>query len=279
MNTLTTRRDAQSSVVEGKKPGKSTAKGVSSNPIKLLLAALMLLPVSAQADMFSAYVMGKSGYAHGTGAAFARFDQSFGSGAEAGVEIIGVDLWGEALDMGSSQYMFTANIGYDHTFGKKWRLTVGAYTGPMMFMFPREESDPLELSGTLRTALTASGMNPTEIEARYNQQVRGQEEEINQYSLGWNLVRARVQMERKLVQLVYVGLSAQAGYHYLLNGEQIAAEAKDRVIEDLDQQFGLSEVSPMIPEQMRSELGAEKLETDKLGGLNYNLGAYLKFEI
>ena len=81
------------------------------------------------------------------------------------------------------------------------------------------------------------------------------------------------------MKLVYIGVSAQAGYHYLLNGDQIAAEAKDRVITDLDEQYGLSEVSPTIPGQIRTELGAEKLDTNTLDGINYNFGAYVKLEI
>ena len=249
------------------------------NTIKMVIALFALMPMTAQADMFSAYVMGKSDFTNGSGPAFARFEQGFGSGAEAGLEIVGVDLWGEALSMGSGQHLFTANIGYDYTFGKKWRLTVGAYTGPILFTFPREESEDLTLSGTVRSALSASGVDPDMIENRYNDEVKGQEDMINQYSIGWNLVRARLQAERKLVKLVYIGVSAQAGYHYLLNGDQIAAEAKDQVIDDLDQQFGLSDVSPAIPGQIRTELGAEKLDTNALDGINYNVGAYVKLEI
>ncbi len=249
------------------------------NTIKLVIALIAMLPMSAQADMFSAYVMGKSDFAKGTGPAFARFEQGFGNGAEAGVEILGVDLWGEAMSMGSGQHMFTANLGYDYTWGKKWRLTFGAYTGPILFTFPKEESEDLTLSGTTRSALSASGVDPDMIESQYNTEVKGQEDMINQYSIGWNLVRARLQAERKLVKLVYIGVSAQAGYHYLLNGDQIAAEAKDQVIDDLDRQFGLSDMSPAITDQMRSELGAESLDTQKLDGINYNVGAYVKLEI
>jgi hypothetical protein len=245
----------------------------------LLLAVLMAFPFSAHAQMFSAYVMGKSDFTRGTGAAFARFDQGFGTGAEAGVEIIGIDLWGEALSMGSEQYMFTANLGYDQTFGKKWRFTVGAYTGPMVFMFPREESEPFQMSGTLRSALTASGVNPGRIEETYNDELRSKEDEISQYALGWNLARARVQMERKLVSKVFMGFSVQAAYHYLLNGDQIAADAKHQAVDDIDERFGLSEISPMIPQQIRTEIGAQELQTGKMDGLNYNLGAYLKVEI
>ena len=52
------------------------------------------MPIAGQAELFSLYVAGKTGLVDGSGDAFGYFDGPVGSGAEAGVELLGVDVWG-----------------------------------------------------------------------------------------------------------------------------------------------------------------------------------------
>jgi hypothetical protein len=242
------------------------------------LVCTLLLPLTAQADMFSMYVSGKGGYVTGSGTAFSELQGPVGAGAEVGLELIGIDIWGEALKVGDNQFYFTANLGFDVTYGDEWRFTVGAYTGPMVFMSPREETRPFALSGTARSALTAQGINPDTVETQYND-VKHMEDELNRYSLGWNLVRGTIQFERRLVPLVYIGVSGFAAYHYLLRGEELAANEKDSRFKKIDATYQLSQTDPGVASQIRNEFGAKELDRSKLGGFNYNVGAYLKIEI
>ncbi len=246
--------------------------------IRIAIIATLFVPAIAQADLFSMYVAGKTGFVNGSGDAFDYFDRPVGKGAEAGLELVGVDIWGEALKMGEEQYYFTANLGFDGSFGDKWRLNLGLYTGPVLFMRPKTESEPFELSGSLRSALTTAGVDPSMVENEYNQ-AQGQEDELNRYALGWNLARTRVEFERELVPLVFFGIGAQAAYHYMLTGADAAADAKNTVADDLEKKYGVGQMNPDISQELRGELGAEKLDINALGGFNYSVSAYLKVQI
>ena len=59
--------------------------------IRVALLTAFLVPTVAQADLFSIYVAGKTGFVDGAGDAFDYFDGPIGKGAEAGIELIGVD--------------------------------------------------------------------------------------------------------------------------------------------------------------------------------------------
>jgi hypothetical protein len=244
-----------------------------------IFTAISCVPLVAQADLFGLWVTGKSGFVSGNAAVFDTFDQKIGNGAEAGIELLGIEVWGEALNMGTEQYLMTANLGFDVGFGDTWRFNMGAYTGPMFFMFPEQEKDPFVLPNTVRSALTASGIDPTMIESSYNEQFRKKEQKLERYSFGWNLIRARLQVERKLAPLIFVGIEGEAGYHYLITGAEVAAEAKSAAVDTLDEQYQLSRVDPGIPDALRNIVGAEDVEPEDLGGINYNLGLYLKIEI
>ncbi|MEE2755713.1 MAG: hypothetical protein VYA30_03590 [Myxococcota bacterium] len=251
---------------------------LKSLTVRFILLIGLALPTLAHADLFSIYVAGKTGLVDGSGDAFDYFDNSIGNGAEAGVELLGVDIWGEALKMGTEQYYFTANLGFDGTFGKQWRLNLGLYTGPVLFMRPKQESDPFALSGTLSNSLSQAGIDPTRIETEYNE-AQTQEDELNRYALGWNLARTKVEFERELVPLVYLGLGAQAAYHYMLTGADAAADAKNTIANDLENSMGGVSMNPELSNQLRSELGAKKLDISELGGFNYSVTAYLKVQI
>ena len=95
-----------------------------------LTLALVTVPAIGHADIIGAYVAGKADYVHGTGTAFEGLDADMGYGVEAGVELLGIELWGEALFMGEEQYLITANLGIGLEIGGDISITAGAYTGP-----------------------------------------------------------------------------------------------------------------------------------------------------
>ncbi len=244
-----------------------------------IFTALCAIPLTAQADLFGIWVTGKSGYVNGNAPVFKNFDNTVGNGAEAGIELLGIELWGEAMKMGTDQFLMTANLGFDVGFGDTWRFNMVAYTGPMVFMFPEKEKDPFVLPGVVRSALTASGIDPTTVESTYNDEFIKKEQTLERYSFGWNIVRARIQLERKLAPLIFLGVEGEAGYHYLVTGAEVAAEAKSAAVDNLDQQYQLSRVDPGIPDALRDMVGAEEVEPDNLDGVNYNAGVYLKIQI
>ena len=82
-----------------------------------LLAGLTALPSLASADIFNLYAAAKTDYVSGSGEVFDAFDASMGYGLEAGVEVLGIDFWGEFLAMGDSQFLASANLGFDLTVG------------------------------------------------------------------------------------------------------------------------------------------------------------------
>jgi hypothetical protein len=82
-----------------------------------------------------------------------------------------------------------------------------------------------------------------------------------------------------LVPLVYIGVGAQMAYHYMLTGADAAGDAKHSIASDLEQRFGINQMSPQLSENLRNELGAKQLDISKLSGFNYAFSAYLKIEI
>ena len=244
----------------------------------IALLTCFVVPTVAHADLFSIYVSGKTGYVNGSGDAYDYFDSSMGSGAEAGLELLGIDIWADALKMGNDQFYFTANLGFDTSFGDKWKINLGFYTGPALFMRPEVKSEPFALSGTLRSALTTAGIDPTMVETEYNS-AKSDEDELNRYALGWNLARTRIEFERELVPLVFIGLGAQASYHYMLTGADAASDAKHTIANDLEQRYGINQMDPNLSKDLRSELGAKELDVSSLSGFNCAFSAYLKIEI
>ena len=154
----------------------------SRNTLTIALIAFFAMPSVAQADLFSMYVSGSSGYVSGQGESYDYFDQKVGSGAEAGLELLGRHL-GEALKMGQEQFLFTANLGFDSF---RWRTNIGLYTGPIVFMRPEEESTPFELLGQCAPHSRLCGIDPTMVENEYNAN-KAQEDELSRYAFGWNL--------------------------------------------------------------------------------------------
>lgn len=249
-----------------------------------IVAACVAAPTVASADIISLYIAPKADYVSGTGEVYEKFEGSMGYGALAGFELLGIDLWGEALIMGLDQYLFTANMGIDLTFGSDVRFTVGVDTGPMFFYFPDQEVTELNVPSEVRSVIGDSVADSIESEYAKFTDV---EQEASRFAIGWNLARARAALEFKIVPTVYLGAAGHFGYHYIISGEEAAGDAKstaidalklqypDLVGQDIDYQGRQLDAFEILEE----ETGAEKVDVNNLQGTNYNVGVFLKVEI
>lgn len=241
-----------------------------------VFAGGLLAASGASADIATLYVAGKYDYVSGTGDVFERFEGKGAFGALLGVELVGVDMWGEALLMGQDQYMFTGNIGVDLSFGEDVRFTVGVDTGPLVFHFPEQDVSPLIIPDAVRGAIGDSTADM--IETEYDRYI-ALEKEASQWALGWNLARARLAMEFAIVpRIMYIGAEGHVGYHYLINGEEAAADAKSNVIDKLESDYPEAADAGAF-DILRKEVKAKSIDPDNLSGMNYNVGAFIKFEL
>jgi hypothetical protein len=232
----------------------------------------------AHAETFSIWVMGKTGVAGSTDNAFSRFDKSTGQGIEAGLELFHVSLFAEAMDMGSNQLLLTGNLGWDTSWGNDWRLNLGFFTGPVLMMFPEAEPSSPTVSAQ-RDSIEEAGVDTLAVDAQLNNGMLMDEEELAKLSVGWNLVRSRLQFERRLFTGAYLGISFDGAFHMVATGDEVAAGAKHMVLNQMEQQQGIDNVDPRMNEEIRADLGAEALDPGNMGGFNYNVGAYVKFQI
>jgi hypothetical protein len=249
---------------------------------RALFVALALAPLPAAADLLTVWAAGKADYIGGTGDVFTNFDSPFGGGVEAGVEVLGIDVFGEALIMGTDQYFFSANVGVDFSFGDETRVILGIFTGPVFFVFPEDNSstgdlnfDLLPADARARLEAEVGAAKIDEIEARYNDYA-DDEADVGRLAAGWNIGRLRLDIEHKLAAPIYIGIGGQLGYHYILTGEDAAAGAKNNAVDKLAEQY---ELDRDTREAVRELVGGEDVDTNELDGLNFSAGIYLKFEI
>lgn len=243
----------------------------------------MLSPSIARADVLTVWAAVKGVHTGGSSDLFVNLDSPVAAGVEAGVEVLGIDLFGEALLMGTDQYMFTANLGFDFSFGDDLRLDVGAFTGPMLFMFPAQDKptglrfDNLtaeEQSNLTTLAMAAGYASLDDLNSEFSM-FSSQEEELGRTAFGWNIVRARVSVEYKLIPLLSIGAVGMAGYHLVITGDEVAAGAKNEAVTKFATENKLPDDATDL---LRRAVGAEKVEKDKLNGINYNVGAFVKLE-
>lgn len=240
-----------------------------------LAAAILCTPALASADILTLWVAGKGDYVSGTGDVYKTFEGSFGGGVEAGIEVLGIDLWADFLAMGNNQFLSSVNLGFDLTFGDDVRVTVGGYTGPMFFFFPENEAESLTFTADQREQLAQAGVNVDRIESEYNKIV-DDESELSKLAAGWNILRGQFELEFKLAPVLYIGFGADVGYHYIISGEDVAAGAKNGVIDDLVKQENLEKA---VEDLLREAVGARDVDEDELNGVNYNVGAFIKLEL
>ena len=245
---------------------------------------------TANADVLSVYGAAKLDTVHGTGDVFEQFSTNTATGVEAGIEVLGIDLWGEALWMDNNQAIYSGNFGVDFTFGDDFRVNIGGYTGPILFEMGDKGADPsgLTLSAETNAILAEASMagiavpSAAEIQTQYDAAFGSQLDALENYSFGWNL-RGRLQLEYNVFPLGYIGVGGQFGYHYTISGEQASAGVKDEAINQLAESDELKDIPPelktQLVTQLKQDVGAEEADTSDANGLNFNAGIYFKLEI
>lgn len=244
----------------------------------LVVAVSVALPAVASADVFTVWAAAKGDWVGGTGDVYTRFDEPVGYGAEGGFEVLFIDVWGEALVMGSEQFLFTVNAGFDLTFGDETRLVLGLFTGPMFFGFPEQQTEQLQIDGAARTALQDAGVKESDINAiedGYNDSLDSQDE-LSRFAVGWNVARLQLNIEFELTTLLYFGIGGELGYHFLLSGEEAAADGRSQAISAVEKEHDLPTEAT---DALREEVGAEEVDTASLDGMNFQAGVYLKLEL
>lgn len=248
------------------------------------VAAMCLFGMGqANADILSIYGAGKLDQVSGTGDVFENLSPGLAGGVEGGIEFIGLDLWGEAIWLSGGQAMYTGNFGFDFSFGSDLRLNLGLYTGPVLFQMGDTDTDSsLNLSSDLQNELQMYGVDYSDIQSQYDEAFGAEASEVESLAFGWNLARARIQVEYELFPFGYLGVGGQYAYHYTLSGEDVTSTVKSRAI---DEAFSGPEFDSLPAEQKaqliataKSELNAEETDSSELSGTNFNVGAYLKIE-
>jgi hypothetical protein len=177
--------------------------------------------------------------------------------------------------MGDQQYFGTVNLGFDVSVGDDIRLNVGLHTGPMFYIFQKEEAEPLVVPSGVAQQLRDAGVDVDEVVDFYNQSAE-EEAELGRLALGWNLARLRTEVEFKLAPVLWFGFQGSVGYHYLISGEDVAAGAKNQAVEDAAREYNIQ-----TPEKelLRDTVGAKPVDVENLNGVNFNAGAYFRIEL
>lgn len=241
------------------------------------LISCVALSFPAQAKLFSPWVAVKGAHSGGNSDLFVYFDGPLAGGLEGGVEFLNIDIFGEAMLMGSDQYLFTGNIGFDLDFGDSLWLELGLFTGPIFFHFPEAETDTNPDWGLLtdqermqlEAAAQFAGFNDLAALEDEFSMYNDMEEDLSKWVFGWNLARVRVGAGVQLFPGFNIGVYGQIGYHLLINGQDIAAGAKNNVIDQIA-------TENMLPEEvtaaLRKAVAAKPVDTENLNGINYNAG-------
>ncbi|MBN1946586.1 MAG: hypothetical protein JW797_13005 [Bradymonadales bacterium] len=257
-------------------------KRVPSVVFALCVIALLgwLRPSPVQAGAFAVWVGGRGDYFSGSSDLFTEFDNSFGGALEAGLELFYVTTFLEAVMLGQDQFLFTLDAGVDLDFGEKPRFMVGLYTGPILFLFP-ESTGPTGVdfsslsSNELQALLTATGTSDrAELEQQFNTYVE-EEEELGSLGFGWNLARLRLSVDFPLVKTLYLGIAGQVGYHMLISGEDVAAGAKNQVVDHYAEQY---DIPAALVDRLREVVGARPVDREHLDGFNWDVNLYLRLE-
>jgi hypothetical protein len=213
---------------------------------------------------------------NGTGEVFERFKGSPGGGVEAGVKLLGLTLWGDFQFMGDSQYLGSGNLGYELSFGKKLRFTVGGYLGVLAFGFPPpEDSSALSVAQRMKLMgiLDPFNINVNDFEEKYQELSGG--DALKDKAFGGN-ARLRLVLEYQLVPHVYLGMQGGMGYHFIINGEEATNSATNLAVDaflkgqPLDKQQ-----QERASKEIKDVLGIESTNLEDLAGVNYHVGAFV----
>jgi hypothetical protein len=243
----------------------------------MFCVAVAGVPQTAEADLATLYIGAKGETFGGTGDVYKGFDNRFGGGVEAGFELLGIDLFGEAVSLGLDQYLFTANLGFDFGVGDDVRLQFGAFTGPIFFLFPEpDEIQGVDFSAIPQDKLQGTELSVDDLEAQFDSQLE-QEKDLNRLAVGWNLVRLKMDADVRLAPGFYFGLGGSFGYHVLLSGEEIASGAKNEALERYREDH--PEIPQELYDEIRKAVGAEPVDKGNLNGTNFEVNIHLRIEI
>ena len=247
----------------------------------LLLAFALCLPTIASADLASVWLAGKGARIQGTGNVFDNIDPGLAFGVEAGVEVLNLELMAEAFILGDDQYMFTGNFGMDFSIELGVRLSIGGYLGVILFKMPEPESKGLSLPSDLRANLenAQSGLAAT-IEDGFSSQYGEQANALGQWAMGVG-PRVRIQLDKSIVPMVFIGVEASMGYHYMLSGDDVVGEAKNKAIDQTiaEANKDIEVINEDLGNQLRDAVGAKSIDAKDLNGTNYNFGVFLKIDL
>ena len=241
-----------------------------------------LLPSSAHADLFGLWLKPKVDYVSGTGEIFKKFEGQPAGGIEAGLEILGLSLWGDIEYMSESQYWASGNLGIDFSFGETLKFTFGAYGGLIFFGFPEGENASSEMVDGSQEARITSLLNTIpgqpisydDFESKYNQ-VFGDEDKLANTAFGLN-GRLRLSIEYQIVSLLSIGLQGSSGYHYIMTGEEAASNTKSLAIDGFVTSYPVpDDMKKQFTKDLKEILGAEDINLDDLKGVNYSVGAFI----
>ena len=170
-------------------PNKIRRVQMNMRPIMTaFVAAMMLVPAAASADLATIWVKGKGTVLSGTGDVYDNLDGTTGFGAEAGVELLGIDLWGEAVSLGKDQFMYSGNLGWDLSLSLVGlRATVGGDVGVVAFKMLEPEPEVIALPTDVQTGLETAGLPAsavTTLETQLNTEVNSQLGTASRYAAG-----------------------------------------------------------------------------------------------
>lgn len=243
--------------------------------IRSVALLALLAPAPALADIASFRLGPKVAFIRGTGDVYENFEQWVGAGGELGFELMFIDIFAEAFFMSNQQYLFTVNAGMDVSLGSQFRFNAGLYTGPMFYVFPKQEAEPLMVPPEVRAELESAGVNVDRAIETYND-VAEEEAELSRLAFGWNVARLVLEGDVQILPVVYFGLQSSVGYHFIISGEEVAAGSKNNAIDKVALEYRLS---PENQQLLRDVVEARDVDTENLNGLNYSVALYFRLEL
>ena len=252
---------------------------MSTRPVfRCLALTSLLLPVAANADIITLSAAAKTLTTGGTGYLAEKWDGPFGYGIEAGLELLGIDLLGEAYMFDTDQYQFSGNIGFDLTFGEDLRVTPGVFGGAIVYYLaePTNPSglDVSTLPSDVKDQIGAS--NLAKVDEQY-QKLAKDEEKANR-TLTALTGRARLTVEYPLLPILFLGLEGDAGVHYLVSGADATTKAKKSLIEEQKAEHPGPQ-NAIAYDALGDAIGAnDSTEIDRTG-INWSAGVFVKVEL
>ena len=148
----------------------------------------------------------------------------------------------------------------------------------MFFLFPEQPKQTLMLSSNQRAALQSAGISADRIDRfvdKYNRYA-DEEQDLSRVAAGWNVGRLQTTLEYQLAPVLYLGVEGLVGYHFILTGEDAAADAKSGGVDQAAREEGFDRDQVRL---IKDSIGAEEVDAENLDGFNYQAGVFLRLEL